>query len=191
MDPKAVFPIIVVSLAWMCLCRCSPTNSAPAQSIQSVAFADDEIPGWSVDPSDTSGFGRYRLIQGADTQAMFNLIDGGATEYLTRAPGFSSFLREEMVDSARFLTLYIVDYSSSANAATMFDFVKSTWADTEALSGFLPSVAMSDTSRDANIYACAHFGRFFLEFRFEGYAERAGSIRDATAFLAAAEKKIK
>jgi hypothetical protein len=179
----------------MILCQCSSTNSAKTVYIKTVnieklAFSNGEISGWNVDTTGTSESNPYSLFRASDSMEMFNRFDGGAIKYLHGAPGFSSFLMQNMVDSSKTLTVFIVDYTNSSNASTLFNVTKTSWFMTTTLAGFSTSIAISDTSHESDVWACAHFSRFYVELHFLGFSDRTESVSSAEVFLDTLKARI-
>jgi hypothetical protein len=165
---------------------CKKTNSPEeAITVSNLTVNSGEISGWTNT--------RSNVYYSVDSWAA--LRDGGSYHY-TVDPGLSlsAVLDEDMAGpSGASVTIYVVDYSTAANAAVMFNYSKthgSFQSNQELLSpNYADSVAVGDNSHDG-IYVCAHFKKFYCELRFAGYSDFALSKTDALSFLLWFETKI-
>jgi hypothetical protein len=168
------------------LCQKNPASTAETPSstpLADLALANGEISGWNAD---TGAARAYRLFLMKDSLALFSEIDGGATEYEHQVPGYSKFLVQNMTDSIKTLTIYVIDYSNSSNSAEMFNYTKTRWllgSDPDTLSNYAPSVAIGELSHSPDIYVCAHFKQFYIELRFSGFSDHSASKQEAIRFL--------
>jgi hypothetical protein len=175
------------------LCQKNPASTAETPSstpLADLALANGEISGWNAD---TGAARAYRLFLMKDSLALFSEIDGGATEYEHQVPGYSKFLVQNMTDSIKTLTIYVIDYSNSSNSAEMFNYTKTRWSlgsDLDTLSNYAASAAIGELSHGPDIYVCAHLKQFYIELRFAGFSDHSLSKQEAIRFLDNYKAKI-
>jgi hypothetical protein len=190
---KFVFPCMLLAFGGLFLCQKNPASTADTPSatpIANLALQNGQLSGWDAD---TGGSGGYTLFLEKDSLALFSEIDGGATEYQHTVSGYSKFLVQKMMDSSMTLTIYIIDYSNSANSAGMFDYTKTRWAlgsDFDTLSKYAASVAIGELSHSPDIWVCAHFKQFYIELRFSGFSDHSLAKQEAVRFLDDYKAKI-
>jgi hypothetical protein len=192
--------LMVSTISCVLLCQKSPTSTGDSPSatvITSLALVNGEITGWNVDttgmsdPSDTTGSGNYRLLYMKDSITLMGKIDGGATEYEHQVSGYSGFLLQYMYNSSQSLTIYMVNYSNSSNAAGMFNYKKTGLMDMISIGSYSQTTAIADTTHITDIWAYAHFKQYYIELRFLGFTDQAGSKQAAISFLNDFQAKIK
>jgi hypothetical protein len=190
MTRRTLFLLVLTACFGMSVFSCKKTNS-PEESItvSSLTMNSGEISGWTSTKS-----GVYYTVD-SWASPTGGQRDGGAYHY-TVDPGLTlSAVLDEMMSgpSGASVTIYVVDYSTAANAAVMFNYSKtngSFLSNQESLSpSYADSIAIGDNSHDG-IYVCAHFKQFYCELRFSGYSDFALSKTDALSFLLWFETKI-
>jgi hypothetical protein len=186
----SLFLLILTACFGMSNFSCKKTNSPDeAITVTGLTVNSGEISGWTNSKS-----GIYYSVD-SWASPTGGQRDGESYHY-TVDPGLTlAAVLDEMMSgpSGASVTIYVVDYSSAANAAVMFNYSKtngSFLSNPESLSPTYPdSVAVGENSHDG-IYVCAQFKQFYCELRFSGYSDFSLSKTDALSFLLWFETKI-
>jgi hypothetical protein len=175
----------------LALTSCNPTSSSnsTAITVSRLKINDNDASGWTVSKS-----GIYNSANDwASTTG--GGVDGTAYAYTT-SPGlsFTQVLDEEMTNSSgASVTIYVIDYSTAANATAMYNYEKSisNWTQNKVVfDTYSDTVAVGCNSSAPNISACAHFKQFYVELGFKGETDITVAQNSAELFLGMFEAKI-
>ncbi len=143
----------------------------------------NEVSGWTDLPDNFETF---------DTTHYYDLIDGGATEYIDM--GLVDGILQKFQKGADITCdASVFNFGTSQKAVTMFTFQTENISDSRKMliSGYDESIAVGEKNPlggSALIYA--HFGMFELELNFMGYSDIELLKSDAALFLQVYESKI-
>jgi hypothetical protein len=185
--------IFLCTFVFICLAliSCNPTSSSTSTAItvSKLKINDGDASNWTVSSSG--------IYNSADDWASMSGggVDGTAYEYTT-SPGlsFTQVLDEKMTNTTgASMTIYVIDYSTAANATTMYNYEKSltNWTQNKVVfDTYSDTVAVGCNSSAPNISACAHFKQFYIELGFEGETDITVAQNSAVIFLGIFEAKI-
>ena len=154
-------------------CGSSPSSTPldPAAFGQKYKIADNQIPGWTEDPS-----GYW-----TGTNLIESGIDGGNMAYDSN--GFRQGMFETLVDGPnQSCELRAMDFGDDVHATKMFAAAVKTNSASIAIPPFDISVAAAD-SVIGGIKTVAHFKASYFEVSLLGYADQSSAISDAALFL--------
>ena len=168
---------------------CNPTSSfgaSSAKTVSTIKFVTGDITNWSVDNNKSSVY--------TPTAWRATALDGGVDQYTsTQGLTFTEVVDQTIIGpSSKTFRIYIIDYSTAANAKKMFTAQKELWINNLDRTPFYSSdtVSVKQYSRSPDLDACAHFKQFYIELSSLEYTDYTQAQTDAISILALFEGRI-
>ena len=177
----AIFGLVMISLLVMCKVVGDDDDNG-TRTVTALRIAEGDVTQWQ---EENQGYRAYTQDN------LFDIINGGADQYISRGliEGFQQIL--EISGSDFSATFLVMDMNSDANAKTMFDFKADAVSTKETAGTFSESAAVIDIGFLSGCTAYAHFGKYYLELSFTGYASNKSEAKNnAVSFLEIFKDKI-
>jgi hypothetical protein len=143
-------------------------------------FADNEMSGWTADPSSPLWTGK-----GTDLEAR---IDGGNMAYVSR--GCLVAMYQDLVEGAEAACEVVaMDFGTEANASAMVAYEQQLRGATVPIPQYDASTAIGAEIL-GGVTAYAHFKSLYFEVQLQGYADQSTAASVATQFLQKLQAKI-
>ncbi len=181
---QSVIIFLVVALFFFGGCNRVSVEEEEAQlNVTQLALESNDIQQW-VEEED--GYNVYKT-----SEELYQLIDGGADEYLNRGlvEGFQQRLtRTETGYSA---TIMVMDFGTIEKAANMYQYFSSRISPVVKAGNYNSSVAVIDPSPLDGCIGYAHFKQFYIELSLMGYgAEKSEAYNNTARFIEIFQAKI-
>jgi len=148
---------------------------------QKYKFADNEMSGWTQDPTIPFWTGK-----GTDLESR---IDGGNMAYLSR--GCLVAMYQDLVEGDQAACeIVAMDLGTEANAVSMVAYEQQLRSASIAIPGYDASAAIG-AAIQGGLTAYAHFGSLYFEVQMQGYADQSTGASVAAQFLQKLQSKSK
>lgn len=178
-----ILAVVVIALFAITGCKIVEEESGGnGKTVPTYRIANSEIQGWSEENDSWKPFTKATMNEYVNGDAPV-FVNGGINE------GAEQVLINASSDPVQKLTVWILDFGSSASASQMFQQLKSIRVTTPVvLSGFTESVAIATKSGEG-CTAYAVFDKYVLRLSFEFYSDPDLSLTDASLFLKLYQKR--
>jgi hypothetical protein len=132
---------------------------------QKYKFADNEISGWTQDPTDPTAYAVY-----TGEAELIQRIDGAAGAYTDRGCRLGMYQDLVGLDSS-IVEIIAMDYVTEAQATAMFTWKKQDQSATIQIPPYDPSVAIGSSGL-SGLSVLAHFKASYFELQLSGYGEQ-------------------
>jgi len=183
---KSIVVLFITAGLFLFVCNLSTNktnNTGKATNVSQLFPTETDISGWKKNT--TYGYTTWSAATLNDD------IDGGSDKYTNRGMiecGDIAMLGpngEEIKHQS-----LIMDFGLDSNAAVMFNYKKDEFSTEEVdITGYDNTVAFAHPGV-GGVTAFAHFKKFYLELKFEGFSDQNLAIQAAIQFLGLFKSKI-